>query len=88
MGTYSLMGAKYASPQTNAASRLLQHLFGSFIRDPLRGLLDSYSLPIYQLNQSTLIELFPDNKPTFALATATVNAACANPTPIPPPDES
>ncbi len=84
MGTYALVDADYTSPQTSEASKFLQHLFGTFIRDPSCGLVEAYGLPTYKLNRTTLIELFADNEPTVRLAAATEKAACANPTPVPP----
>lgn len=76
MGTYGLMRTNYTSPQTPEAARCLQKLFGAFIKDPARGLTDNYHLPTYQVNQTTLIELFPDNRPTLALAKAIENPSC------------
>ncbi|KAJ3498129.1 hypothetical protein NLG97_g1365 [Lecanicillium saksenae] len=77
MGTYSLMRTDYTSPQTPEAARFLQKLFGAFVKDPARGLTEKYRLPTYQINDTTLIELFPDNRPTLALAKPIENPSCS-----------
>jgi len=87
MGTYNLMASNKTvgdkSSTTKEASRLLQHFFAAFIRDPTHGLEKSYGLPTYRPNSTTLVELFNENKPSLTRARATDNPACANPTPIP-----
>ncbi|KAL3964549.1 hypothetical protein ACCO45_001553 [Purpureocillium lilacinum] len=87
MGTYNLMASNKTvgdkSSTTKEASRLLQHFFAAFIKDPTHGLEKSYGLPTYRPNSTTLVELFNENKPSLTRARATDNPACANPTPIP-----
>lgn len=70
MGTYELMKTDPAaptSPNTYRASKFLQHMFGTFIRDPVGGLAREYSMPTFRPNSSSMVVLFPENRPTFTL---------------------
>ncbi|KAL2129225.1 hypothetical protein VTI74DRAFT_8071 [Chaetomium olivicolor] len=70
MGTYELMKTDPAaptSPNTKEASKFMQRMFGTFIRDPVHGLANEYSMPTFRPNSSSLVVLFPENRPTFTL---------------------
>jgi hypothetical protein len=79
MGTYELLKtdpATPSNPNTREASKFLQHMFGTFIRDPVGGLAGEYSMPTFRPNSSSVVVLFPENRPTFTLDTEPKLSGC------------
>lgn len=86
MGTYnSVNGTRvHGMTTTAAASRYYQGIFGTFVRDPARGLQKSYGWPTYDPTRHTLIELFRNNTVSAALEDPTpYDEICKDPPPIP-----
>ncbi|OAR01793.1 hypothetical protein LLEC1_06994, partial [Akanthomyces lecanii] len=86
MGTYDRING--TAPQRNSttatASRYYQRLFGTFVRDPAKGLEKVYEWPTFDPSRRTLMELFRNNTVSAELEEpALYDAACQNPSPIP-----
>ena len=69
MGSYDAFSPNKSQVDTATmeASRYLQHIFGTFLRDPAHGLQQAYHWPTFAPNQATLIELFPNNTASAVL---------------------
>ncbi|OAA52748.1 carboxylesterase family protein [Beauveria brongniartii RCEF 3172] len=86
MGTYSTINNTTLHPKstTAAASRHLQRLFGTFVRDPANGLRKEYGWPVYDPSLKSLMELFRNNTVSAVLQEpALYDEICQNPPPIP-----
>jgi hypothetical protein len=88
MGTYSAFyhpEAKNSSTEViQNASKFLQHIFASFIRNPASGLEADFGWPRWEPNSTSLAQLFENNKAEMSMVSGGLyDAICANPPPIP-----
>jgi hypothetical protein len=87
MGTYSTIprpDGTSTTEVTDKVSKLLQHTFASFIRNPATSLEAGFGWPRWEPNSTSLALLFENNKAEISMVDGgKYDAICANPPPIP-----
>lgn len=85
MGTFDqlLRNGSQVDEATVKASRYMQQVFGTFIRDPSHGLKRVYNWPTFIPSKATLIDLFPDNVASAEFKVPKNDAACKSAPPFP-----
>lgn len=84
MGSFnSIKNTPRDKANTAAASRYLQKIVATFIRDPTNGLRNAYKWPTYNPNTKSLVELFANNTIGATLTSSVeFDAVCSNPPPL------
>jgi hypothetical protein len=86
MGTHGLLAPNTSHATYDAvaeASRYLQKVFGTFIRNPSNGLKHVFGWPTFAPGHRTLVELFTNNTISAALRVPDEDGMCKNAPPFP-----